>query len=380
MEITRVELIRSREPVTFPEPWEKAWKAPEPEPVPGLRWSLVRVHTDEGYTGIGPGVGDPGAVDLVGYDPFAIEQFWLDHMSHQHSGNDLPVAGLEIALWDVVGKAVGEPIHKLLGGSRDRIDVYNATTRLLPPDELATLASDVEEAGFSSIKLRLHRDDLEDDLEAVRAVREAVADDVAISVDANQNHASDGYEFWSRATALRTSRALDELGVEFIEEPLPRRDVEGLARIADAVDTPIAGGEHSRSIYDFKGHLRRGAYDVIQPDVFMRGHIGITGLKKAATVADFFDRDVVPHTISGPLFPLAMAASLQVAASAANVTQIEFTYDPPVLTPETNQSLLEEPFWVDDDGLIKVPDGPGLGLVLDEELIESDGEVVWSSG
>ena len=381
MNVTEVELLRSEDPVELPEPWRPAWWEPNVEPVTELAWSVLRVHTDEGITGIGPGVGDPAGADVVGADPLRVGEFWDRHLGGtraRNAGNG--AAGLEIALWDIVGKAAGLPVHELLGSSRDRIPSYAATCRILDADELVETVLELRDLGFEAVKLRLHREDPRDDVEAVRAVREAVGDDVALMVDANQNNTSEGYEFWSRRTALRVARELDDIGVEFIEEPRPRRDVEGLAEISDAVDAAVAGGEHSATPHDFRPHLREGAYDILQPDVMLNGNMGITGLRRTAVIADFFERPVIPHVLSGANFPIGMAATLHALATVDNCPMVEFPYDPPVLTRETNQAVVENPIWIGADGAVEVPDGPGLGVELDAEEIESNAEVVWSSG
>ena len=273
-------------------------------------------------------------------------------------------------LWDIIGKAAGQPIYKLLGAQRDRVLVYAATSRLLPPEELAQLAVQIQEEGFRAIKLRLHRPDPRDDLAAVAAVREAVSPDLLLLVDANQNNPSLGYTFWPRRTALQMARALDELGVYFLEEPLPRRDVEGLAEIARSVDMYIAGGEHSPTVNDFKEHVLAGAYDIIQPDVVMGGNVGITGIRKVAAFADYFGRMVVPHVLSHAGAPLCLSATLHAMATVGNCPMVEYPYDPPILTVKNLHSYALEPITVGGDGCVPLPQGPGLGVELDEDKLE----------
>jgi len=119
----------------------------------------------------------------------------------------------------------------------------------------------------------MHRADPWDDLATVAAVREAVGDGIEILVDANQNNKSEGYNYWSLGTSLKIAEELEKLNVYFMEEPRPRLDVKGLAVIANSLDIFIAGGEHSPTIYDFRDHLVKGAYDIIQPDVLLGGNI-----------------------------------------------------------------------------------------------------------
>ena len=380
MKVTNVELLRSREPVELPEPWLAAWREPDGEPVTSFEWSLLRIHTDEGIVGIGPGVGRPNGLDIEGLDPFRVGEFWAEYLGGKREGNaGNGAAGVEIALWDAVGKAVGAPIHELLGAVRDRIEVYAATTRLLETEALVEQVLDIKEKGFPAVKLRMHRPDPADDLAAVRAVRDAVGEEYTLLVDANQNNSSPGYDFWSGSTARRVARELDDLGVDLIEEPLPRRDVEGLAGIAETVDAAVAGGEHSATPHDFREHLRRGAYDVLQPDVMLGGNMGIAGLRRTAIVADYFERSVIPHVLTGANFPIGMAATLQAVATVGNVPMVEYPYDPPIQTPATAQTLIEDPIRIDDEGFVEIPDGPGIGIELDEDEVSSNAEVVWSS-
>jgi L-alanine-DL-glutamate epimerase-like enolase superfamily enzyme len=195
-----------------------------------------------------------------------------------------------------------------------------------------------------------------------------------ILVDANQNNPSVGYNFWPRRTALKMARELDKLNVYYLEEPLPRKDVEGLAEIAASVDMFIAGGEHTPTIYDFKEHITRGAYDIVQPDVILGGNMGITGIRKVADMADYFERLIIPHVCSGATFSIGLAATFQAMATVDNCPMVEYPYDPPILTVDTEQAIVKEPILIDGDGFVKVPDKPGIGIEIDEEKLS--GKVV----
>ena len=148
--------------------------------------------------------------------------------------------------------------------------------------------------GFKAVKLRLHRPDPWEDLAMVQAVRDAVGDGIMILVDANQNNIAVGYSFWPRRTSLKIAKELDALNVYYMEEPLARKDVEGLAEIAASVDMFIAGGEHTPTIHDFKEHFLKGAYDIVQPDVILGGNMGITGVRKVAEIADYLAALALP--------------------------------------------------------------------------------------
>jgi len=314
---------------------------------------------------------------VEGFDPFRVGEFWNRHMSGKHereSGKG--AAGLEIALWDIIGKAADQPVHQLLGACRDKILVYAATSRLLEKEQHVRQVLDIMSEGFKAVKLRLHRPNPWDDLAVIEAVREAVGDDMMILVDANQNHRATGYHSWPRRTALKMARALDDLNVYYLEEPLPRRDVEGLAEIAASVDMFIAGGEHSPTIHDFKEHILGGAYDILQPDVILGGNMGITGVRRVAVIADYFDRYVIPHVCSNGSFPLSLAATLQAMATVENCPMVEYPYDPPILTANTTQTIAREPIRIGSDGYVKVPDKPGIGVDLDEERLSGNAVVI----
>ncbi len=372
MRVIKAEVLRIDQAVVLPEPWAAAWWEPSGLPKTTLGFSVYRITTDEGLIGIGPYTGgDPRLV--VGMDPFDVGRFWAQHMSGVRSDTSgRGASGLEIALWDLVGKASGQPIHRLLGSRTDRMLVYAATSRLTSREALVDEVLALAAQGFRAIKLRLHRQDVRDDLAAVVAVREAIGDKVLLMVDANQNNHSVGYPYWSRLTALRVARELDTLGLYFLEEPLARTDLEGLAEIAAAVEMFIAGGEHVPTTYDWRPYLDRYAYDILQPDLVMGGNLGIIGARKVAEYADAYGRLVIPHVLmSGAAFPLCLAATLQAMATVDNCPMVEYPYDPPVLTEATTQSFVTEPLHIASDGCIVLPDKPGLGIALDEDRLRS---------
>jgi L-alanine-DL-glutamate epimerase-like enolase superfamily enzyme len=176
------------------------------------------------------------------------------------------------------------------------------------------------------------------------------------------------YNYWSRKTAKWMAKELDKLDVYYLEEPLVRRDVEGLAELAASVDMFIAGGEHSTNIYEFKEYVVRGAYDILQPDLIL-GDIGISGIRKIAVLADYYGRFVVPHVCSAGGLALSLPATLHAVTTIDNCPILEYPYDPPILTAETQQHILKERINIDKDGYLKVPDGPGLGVEIEEEKL-----------
>jgi len=372
LKITKIEVVSNRKPIVLPEAWRPAWNEPDVKPAKSTGFSFYKVYTDEDIVGVGP---CPGRTNrfaestLIGQDPAYIHRFWETNMrgrgANLGSGS---CGGLEIALWDIVGKAANKPVYRLLGAYRDRVMAYAATAQLESAEELARKAVEFKKSGIKAIKLRLHRPRPEDDLEVVRAVREAVGDDMTIMVDANQNNVSITYNYWSRRTAFKVARELDMLDVYWLEEPLARTDFEGLAELSDAVDMHIAGGEHCTNIYEFRDALFAGAYDIVQPDVIL-GNIGIAGIRKISVIADSVGRLVVPHVCGGGNNGLYLAATLQALGTISNCPFIEYTLDPPALTSETLQLLLKEPILIDEEGFVEIPQKPGIGVEINEEAI-----------
>jgi len=375
IKITKVEILTNQEPIELPDPWRPAWTEPNGEYTTTLNLSLYKVYTDQGIIGYGPNIGGNPTL-LKEQDPLQIRRFWYHHMSGKRAGNwGKRAAGLEIALWDIIGKSAKLPVAQLLGARHQKIPVYAATSRLLEIQQHIDQVKLLIDLGFKAVKLRLHRPNPLDDLAMIAAVREAVGNKVEILVDANQNNASspigEGYNFWSRRTAIQMAKELDQLDVFFLEEPLPRSDIEGLSMIADSVDMLVAGGEHTPTVVDFSPHLLGGAYDVLQPDITLTGNFGIIGLKEIASAADHYGRLVIPHVTGGGCFFIMFAATLQAMATVDNCPMIEFPFDPPILTPKTLQSVLAKPIWIDDNGSVAVPNKPGLGLEIDENGLEA---------
>ena len=372
MEITKIEVVRNKKPIFLPEAWRPAWNMPDVKPVKTTGFAFYKVYTDEDIVGIGPCSARADRLvesRLVGQDPAHVERFWDIYMSGRGAvlGRG-SFGGLEIALWDIIGKAASKPVYRLLGAYRDKVMAYAATAQLHSAEEHAKEAVEFAEMGIKAMKLRLHRSRPEEDVEVVRAVRDAVGDDMTILVDANQNNVSVHYDYWSRRTALTVARELDKLDVYWLEEPLPRRDLDGLADLSAKVDVYIAGGEHATNIYEFRDALFKGAYDIVQPDVIL-GNIGIIGIRKVSVIADSVGRQVVPHVSGGGNNGFYLAATLQALGTIRNCPFIEYTLEPPALTAETLQPILKEPTLIDKNGYIEIPQKPGIGVELDEETI-----------
>lgn len=359
--------------VTLPKPGlQVAWD-------PGVirkfyRYTVVQVFTDEGIVGIG-GISGPGkelkvTIDLyvkpylLGQvvDPFSVEK--LSKMIHWWTHYQGPrTSCVEVALWDIIGKATKQPVHKLLGAAQEKVKAYISTCSLKEPKERAKDAVKLLDQGFKAMKIRLHNLDPRKDLEVVKAVRDAAGEEMEIICDANQAWTPTP-PFWTRRTALMMARELEKHDVVWLEEPLFRDDLEGLAQLAASADIPIAGGELEFGMYRFKEYLEKGCYDIVQPDVTWSG--GILETKKIAAMAQASNKLCVLCTWG---FGLTLAANLQAVGSIPNCPYLEFGYEPPAWSFEVRDCLLKEPITA-KDGYVEIPRGPGLGVDLNEKAVD----------
>lgn len=338
--------------------------------------SVLEIHSDQGLVGIGPGV-DAGLLPalqarLVGQDPFNTEQHAA---TLRYYAAGLPYrgsAGVDIALWDLVGKACGQPLYKLWGGGRDRVPAYASMVQLSTPEERARLAAALRDEGWQAIKLRLHHPTVQEDLRTVEAVREAVGDRMAIMVDANQAQSSGNWQpgvRWDYRRAVETARELQDLGCYWLEEPLPRYAFGDLARLNEQVELPIAGGENNRGTHEFLQMLEENVYDVLQPESMVLG--GVTELRKIGVLAEAFGKQVAPHHGGRGLGTI---AHLHLVAAWAHAPYLELLHDPPVGSYQHGFSFLQEPPVVGSDGCVAVPQGPGLGVEINRDLLVNGSE------
>ncbi len=330
--------------------------------------SLVRVTTDEGVTGIGAGHAMhtfAGHEDLfIGEDPLALERHYrvLNNL-HFYYGRPWP---LDIALWDLAGKLTGQPAWRMLGGLSDRCAAYASTGSLRSAQETADLAEHCLERGFRAIKLRFGRPSWRDDVAVVAAVRARVGDRMEVMVDCNQGWRMpwDTRAPWQLKDALVVARALEELGVYWMEEPLHRGDIEGMAALRQATSLRIAGGEGNLEVYEFTNLVDRHCLDVLQPDVTWCG--GISGLRRVAIMAQEHSVMFTPHAWTNGV---GMLANMHLAAGLAGSPYVEFPYDPPGWTPDRRDYALTAPVEITPDGLVVLGEAPGLGVELDEDRL-----------
>ncbi|HEX5021852.1 MAG TPA: mandelate racemase/muconate lactonizing enzyme family protein [Candidatus Binatia bacterium] len=331
--------------------------------------TLVQVETNEGISGIGSCSGNGELIEvivgrvlkplLVGMDPMEIDEIWdraYVRGGHKEFGTRgigvVALSGIDVALWDILGKVRGVPLYQLLGGKcRDKVPVY--ATALYPeePSKVAKRARVFADQGFHGVKIKVGFD-LDKDIRIVRAVREELGTEFVIMTDANQGYNVD--------VALKASDAFADCGAYWLEEPLFVEDIEGHATLREKGKTPIAVGENLHMSYAFENFIARGAVDFVQPDVARAG--GITEIRKITALAAKRNVPVSFHTWGDAV---ALAASIHLSAALKDciVMELDYTYNP------LREELLCEPFKVENGYLIP-PEKPGLGIELDQEALQ----------
>lgn len=333
--------------------------------------SFTEIRTDQGLVGIGPGI-DPASVEgfaakLVGKDPFDTERNMAVMRYDGAGGVRRGPAQLDIALWDLIGKACGQPIYKLLGGAREKVTGYASMVQVSHPEERADMAARLLGEGWQAIKLRIHAESMKDDLRQVEAVRKRVGGKMQIMVDANQAQSPADWQpgvLWDFRRAAETARELQRLDCLWLEEPLPRYAFDRLAELNRLVEIPIAGGENCRWLHEFAWMMQQGVYDILQPETMAAE--GITGLRKIGAMAQLAGRQVVPHCA---LADLGTMAAMHLVASWQHPSWIELIHDPPVCSYRNRFSIFSEPPVLDKEGQFTMPRGPGLGVEIDPAMI-----------
>jgi len=322
-------------------------------------WCFVKVYTDEGITGLGEGSGWPRVVEtaindlkpiVIGEDPMNIERIWQKMLvSTMGAGmTGTPGSGsmnaIDMALWDIKGKALNTPVWNLLGGKvRDRIRAYGHAST---PER----ALELKERGLTAVKTGgVHRT-----VEKVDGIRKAVGDEMDIMVDAH------GPPWFTTKDAIVIGKALEPYKLLFYEDPVPPDNIEALQRVQDNVDIPIAAGERHSHIWGVRQLIEREIVDVVQPDTGRIG--GISQMMKIAAMAEAHYIMVAPH--SGSLGPVAEYAAIHVLAAIPNALILERVHDDVPVRYDVTLPHIET-----IDGHIQVPDRPGLGVDIDEDVV-----------
>ncbi|MBU7004928.1 MAG: galactonate dehydratase [Theionarchaea archaeon] len=335
------------------------------------RWLFLKMSTDEGITGYGEPILEGKAQTcraavtelyryLEGKDPTLIEQHWqaMYRWSFYRGGPILmsAISGIEQAMWDIFGKKLGQPVYNLLGGPvRDKIQFYKGIGGSTP-EECAETATTWIRAGyravkmcpFEAVKIVDTSEVLKQAVEKVRAVREAVGEDVQIGIDCHGR--------LSPAMAKLSAKALEPLYPMFLEEPCLPENVDAMASVARSTTAPIATGERLYTRWGFREVLEKQAASILQPDLCHAG--GIMEGRKIAAMAETYYAAVAPHN---PLGPISTAACVQLDACTPNFLIQE--------QGSLGEGYLVKPFEV-RDGYVELPKSPGLGIEIDEDFVE----------
>ena len=335
---------------------------------------LVRVSTGEGIIGWGeagfssdfypmikPIVDEILQPILIGRDPFEIEKIWEDmyratHKWGRRGMETYAISGVDIALWDIIGKACDKPVYKVLGGYQDRIKAYFAPSL----KEASVISKEVEAAvedGFKAIKLRVGLG-MDEDLEIVRSARQVAGDGVDLMVDANMAY--------DNKTALEMAKRFSDFDIRWLEEPIlvesPEQYTRELSKLTSSVGIYIAGGESLFTRYEFTEIIANHAVDIIQPDCTSVG--GISEAKKIASMASAWNMPCVPHVACSSLGIVNLAANLHLNGSISNSLFLSYdAYQSPI-----RKELVDEPIEA-VDGHVTIPDKPGLGVEMDEQAV-----------
>lgn len=341
---------------------------------------IVEIETADGIVGWGECYG-PSAVAkayidtqfaarVFGRDPFDVEVIWEDLYNRikDYGARGMvtsAMSGIDIALWDIIGKTVDKPIHKLIGGAH-RTEVTSYATGLYFIDMDRLIEEAVEEAreyvdeGFVAIKMKIGLGSPKLDIERVAAVRRAIGDDIRLMVDANH--------CFTVPQAIRIGRELEQLNVEWFEEPISPEDIDGYVEVTRALDMAVAGGENEFTRWGFRDLVVRKAMDIVQPDVCAAG--GISECRKIATLASAHGVECVPHAWGSAI---GLAATLHFLAALPDQPP-SFRPMPPLLEFEQTENpfrdrLSRQPI-VQVRGKVQIPTGAGLGIDVDRSVLD----------
>jgi L-alanine-DL-glutamate epimerase-like enolase superfamily enzyme len=363
VKIASIETRRYRYPLD--PPFVAAW-----DPVPRTHQdaTIVVVRSEDGLEGYASGDDVPDRELLghllVGRDATntASVQGIVETVDFHHGRNWI----VEVAVWDLLAKARGEPLWRLLGGKRNRILAYASSGELVDAGDRVRRCAALRDSGVRAVKIRLHSHDWRLDLPVIAAVREA-APDLDVMVDANQGWRMPGdlAPRWDLETATAFAHELEELGVYWLEEPLATDDVEGYAALARSSDVQIAAGEMVRTLGEAQDLVQHGQVDVVQPDVVLSG--GIEGARRIAAFAAEHGATWSPHTWSNGY---GLLANLHAALALSTCPYLEVPFDPPAWSAERRDWLLPVTLEIDADGTVGPPTGTGLGVMPDFDALE----------
>ncbi|MBW1698532.1 MAG: mandelate racemase/muconate lactonizing enzyme family protein [Deltaproteobacteria bacterium] len=332
---------------------------------------IVQVTTDNGLTGIGESVVRTAAGAtmsivtemlaplIIGKDPMNIARLWWDMFSAMRTRGHTKghfveaISGIDVALWDIVSKAQDLPVYRALHGfGRKTLPAYGSSIFCDDVEKMAARAEEFLEMGYRAIKIKLGMG-IRSDVEAVKAIRSSVGDDIALMVDANSRY--------DAATAIRIGRKLEPCDIDWFEEPVPPYDLKGYERVRKGQPLPVASGEGEFSLYGFRDLLSTGAVDILQPDIGRVG--GFTEGMRIAALTQAYNLSISPHT--GMFSALNVVVAMHYAAAVPNFLIFEFMeVDHPLM------DIFKTPMIRPKGGTLQLPEKPGLGVELDMNKIK----------
>ena len=330
---------------------------------------ITEIRTDQGITGIGPGIwirrfSRPSRT--CSSAPIRSTSICTPHASTP-SRRRVAARRASRSPSDLIGKAANQPLYKLWGGGRDQVPGYASMLRLSTPEERADQAVQMKSRGWQAIKFRSSFPTMKDDIRLVELTRKTVGNDWVIMTDANKatlDYGSQKGVPWDFTRAVETAREYQRMNVYWLEEPLPRYDFDGLAELNRLIEMKLAGGEGNRGIHEFRTLLEKGCFDIVQPEVMLEGPLH---LRKIAVLAESMNKMCIPHVGDSRLGTI---CDLHLVASWPNAPYLEIFNDAPIGNYEYPFEMFENPPVLDKNGYFKVPDGPGLGITIKKEFFD----------
>ena len=331
---------------------------------------FTEIELENGEIGIGPAC-DNSIIQvakeyLIGKSPIDVQ----DHFKYMiYAASNIPyrgLAGIDIALWDLKGKILGKSISEIIGRKKDKLIPYASYVVLSDPEERAEISKQMLDEGWKAIKVRLHHDNEDDDVETVRKIIEKTQGKLTILVDANQAQSSYPWQpgvIWNFDRAKKMNEVMHELGCYWLEEPRPRFNYKELAELVAMNKTNISGGENNSVISDFYHMTENKVYNILQPESMVLG--GITPLIEIGELSRKYGIEIVPHHGGGDI---GVVAHMHLLSTWENAPYCEILNDPPLSSYKNKFFIFNESVEV-INGEVHVPDSPGLGVTIKEELI-----------
>lgn len=340
---------------------------------------IVKVLTDEGITGVGETDSSPYVIKafietphshstsmglkeiLIGENPLEIERIWnkmynaSNYIGRRGAGIHA-ISAIDIALWDIAGQYYGVPVHTLLGGKyREKINAYGTFIPANVPEENRAVVEELMKKGFKSIKFGggIFGEDPEHDYRVLKSVRNIVGSNIDVSIDIVSKWKTYG-------NTLCRAKLLEEFNLNWIEEPIPSDDLNGYFKLSRSSKTKIAGGETLSTRYEFKNFLEYGHPDIVQPDITRCG--GISEIKRIYDLAQLHGVQLVPHGFSTGIL---IAATVHFLASCESGDLIEYSQSNSPIFKHLVKNQIELV-----NGCVQVPNQPGLGIILNNEIID----------